>query len=149
MQFVTGFKKTAAYGASTLSGDTGQGFKVVDTEPMPFVAGAGGMSPSGIPSYKPTETSKVPWSPYKSRKAAEKARALEIAMLSKMASQGDPRDPTAYVGNQGQGADTLVSQLKYETGYNNITEDMGYNKVKYKDSPTLKRLKRYRKGAER
>ena len=59
-----------------------------------------------------------------------KQQALGIAMLGKMGSQGDPRDPTAYVGTQGQGSDTLVSQLKYETGYNNITENLGYNKVK-------------------
>jgi hypothetical protein len=146
--FISGFRKIAAYGASTLSGDSGQGFKVVDTEPTPYVAGVGGMSPSGIPSYKPTETGKVPWQPLRSAKAAEKQRALDIAMLSKMSSQGDPRDPTAYVGSAGQGADTLVSQLKYESGYNNITEGMGYNKVKHRDSPYLKRLKKARKEDE-
>jgi hypothetical protein len=145
--FALGFQKIAMYARH----NDGTEFKIQDTEPSPYVAGVGGMSPSGIPSYKPTETTgmgKPKYGPQLSPKAAEKQRALDIAMLSKMASLGDPRDSTAYVGTQGQGADTLCSQFKYESGFNNITEGMGYNKTKA-PSRLMKNLKQLYKGAKK
>jgi len=142
MRFVISFLKTAALSNHS----DGSEFKITDTEPAPYVPGAGGMAPSGIPSYRPTDDKSQAEQP-KSGRAAEKKRALDLAMLGKMA---DARDANDWMGGApSQGADTLVSQLKYETGFNNITEDMGYNKTKQKDSPTLRRLKRFRKGAQR
>lgn len=186
MFFVRGFKKIAdSSQAFTSRNDGGGEFKITDTEPAPYVAGAGGMAPSGIPSYKPNETGKVPWAPGRSKNQAEKQRALDIAMLSKMSdekptkkwipfreyhklraelpenkealkkmrsmhkvsSSGDPRDSTAYVGTSGQGSDTLVSQLKYESTSDNITESTGFDKKT--DSPRSKRIKRTRKDSSR
>lgn len=141
--FHLGFLKTA----SLTSHNDGTEFKVQDTDPAPYAPGAGGMAPSGIPSYQPTGGGALV-SKDKSQlgtKAAEKKRALDIAMLSKLA------DGLDYVGTQGEGAETLASQLKYETGYNNITENMGYNKIKQDKpiSPLLRRVKKVIKGAER
>jgi hypothetical protein len=145
MWFVRGLMKSAAFDRHS----DGSEFKIQDTEPAPYVAGVGGMSPSGFAANKPLESAvkKTPWKPEQSKKKAEIQRALDIAMLGKMA--GLNAGECDGVGTSSQGAETLSSQLKYETTTDNITENMGYNKIKYQDSPLLKRLKKFNKGAKR
>jgi hypothetical protein len=121
MFFVSGLHKTSAF----TNHSDGSEFKVTDTEPAPYSAGPGGMAPAGIPSYRPVDI--LSNKPKPSTRQAMKERAIGIAMIGKLGSQGDPRDSSAYIGTAGQGAETLVSQLKYETTTDNITESMGYN----------------------
>ena len=145
--FTLGFIKVAVFDVH----NDGTEFKIQDNEPAPYVAGAGAMSPSGIASYKPTDTSvnnRPKTGPQLSPSQAEKKRALDIATIGKIAST-DPRDSGAYVGNASQGASTLASQLKYKTGYNNITEGVGYNGPKPPDSKLVKSMKRFYKGAKK
>jgi len=121
MFFVRGLHKTAAF----TNHSDGSEFKVMDTEPAPYSAGAGGMAPAGIPSYRPVDI--LSNKPKPSTRKALKEKAVMIAMIGKLGSQGDPRDSSAYIGTAGQGAETLASQLKYETTTDNITQNMGYN----------------------
>ena len=131
-----GFRKSAAFG----NHNDGSEFKIQDTEPMGFVAGPGGMAPSGIPSYQPTN-SKVQAGNQLSAKAAEKKRALDIAMLSKMA------DGLDYVSTQGQGAETLATQLKYETTSPDIDNEGRKNLPSAKKGKPMKFAKGFHKSA--
>ena len=90
----------------------GTEFKISDTDPAPYAAGAGGVAPSGIPMYQPSEDKSKPLS----GKAGEKKQALLIATMGKAASV-DPRELNLAgdTGDRAQTTDTTVSQLKYET----------------------------------
>jgi hypothetical protein len=124
--FDLGFTKIAALDRHS----DGTEFKIQDTDPAPYAAGAGGLSPSGIPTYRPIDIMSNKAKP--SVKKAIKQTALNIALFGKSANV-DPGDVAqAYIGTSGQGADTLVSQLKYETSTDNISQNLGYNQEKTK-----------------
>jgi len=129
--FSLGFHKISAFDRH----NDGSEFKVSDTEPAPYSAGTGSMAPSGIPTFKPNDVNSNKLKP--STKKAMKQQAVDIAMLGKL-GVADPGDRPA-TGSQGQGAETLVSQLKYETS----SADPDEPTRSYGSAP--KRLKKHKK----
>ena len=107
--FTVGFVKRAAL---TQHND-GTEFKVVDNEPGSFVASPGGAAPSAIPTYQPNQRNA-----HDPIKTTRKQKLINVIM-GKIAT-ADPRDGLNGDSTQGEGSETLVSQLKYESSHDTI-----------------------------
>lgn len=129
MQFLKGFRKVAEL---TMHSD-GTPFRMLDTEPAPYSAGAAQVAPTGIPTYQPNGGERL-----KHRKKDLKNTALMVA-LGKEASSG--MGPIDGVGTKSDAADTLTSQLKWDYSGDEIPENFGYNEKN-------KAVKKFRKGAK-
>lgn len=115
MLFVTGFQKIAAF---TQHSD-GSEFKITDTEPAPYAAG------TTPPAHQATFR-------YQDSKETETAGRLSAAhaarKLLKKHAQSSLTGALDYVGTQSDAADTLASQLKWETtSGDEISQNPVYN----------------------
>ena len=118
MRFVTGLRKIADMDHNN------QGLEFQTQNEPAYGAGAAQVAPTGIPTYQPTGG---PVSG-KLNKRMKRLAGVQVAMGKLSAA-----DPYAAdgVGTQGQGAETLVTQLKWDSSTpNNNPEDLGYNPSK-------------------
>ena len=118
MLFISGFKKTAF--TNHLDGSE---WKISDTEPAPHAAGA--VETAHQPTFKyKMERKKL--SENSDLDASNGARALLKKKASHITGALD------HVGTRSDAADTIATQLKWETSSDEIPENMGYNPNKYK-----------------
>jgi hypothetical protein len=136
MHFLVGLTKIAAL---TYHND-GSEFKVNDTDPAAYEPRAGGMAPTGIPSYDPSGANK--WQPVKKETPGDKKKkdALLIAMGKEGMADTGALD---YVGTKSDAADTLATQLKWDKSDkgDEIPENFGYNRHKAKQRILAQRRK--------
>lgn len=132
MRFLKGFQKTAS--AAFVRHNDGTEFKIQDTDPAPYSAGAAQAAPSGIPTYQPTEAKK-------NSKITRKMMGTLIALGKMASSRVGGLDG---VGSKSDAADTLATQLKWDTSSDEIPENFGYNRDEKKPP-----MRRTRKGARR
>jgi hypothetical protein len=117
MRFLEGLKKCAAFERHS----DGSEFKVNDTEPAAYAAGAAS-APTGLPAYQ-TNAERL-----KDKKTGKKEELLNI-LMGKMGSF--------------QGASGLADQLKWDVSTDDIPENFGSSKAnQYSAKPKPKPVKR-------
>lgn len=129
--FHLGFTKIATFDHNN------QGLEFKMSEQQNPMVGPGGMSPSGIESYQPVETSHT--SDGKKKKKMSDAAAAQF-LFGKMGSVGT--DAMSNMGAGSTNSDTIATQLKWDNDSGKYPQD---NCADEKESK--RHLKKYRKAA--
>lgn len=125
MFFISGFRKTAAF----TNHSDGSEWKISDTEPAPYAAGAVETAHQSTFRYLGSTNN---LNKNNTLDASNAARALLKKKASPITGALD------YVGTRSDAADTLATQLKWDTSGDDVPENMGYHHNKAKRLPKAK-----------